>query len=281
MIISIVYCAFYVVLAAVFPRKGRSAMPMWARASFMLGFPLLPLLAFLQTKLLAAKYAGVLSSADYETAEDMLRQLSVGTDLLLPAVIGIIGAVVVLVGMVKVLKAPLSEDPSQFSLGMTGSLGAEYQKDCAHSISLWGIVIDVVSILFGIGFIVYLGGIITAGIAQAEGFVVVGGAVVWLLVIGIIVPFTFIIAIPLALYFAACSAFLFVLMCLSQFVGLALCGFGCALNFTAAAVIAICAAVRMKRSGDLSTGKTVLYVLLSLVPIVNIFVLGDIRRKSA
>ena len=281
MIISIIYCLFYVILAAVFPRKGKIAMPMWVRVSFMLGFPLLPLLAFLHTKLLSVKYADIISSADYGTAEDMVRQISVGTDLLLPAVIGIIGAVVVLVGMVKVLKAPLSEDPSQFSLGLSGSLGAEYQKDCAHSIAFWGIIIDAVSILFGIGFVVYLGGIITAGIAQAEMFAVIGGITVWLLIIGIIVPFTFLIAIPLAVYFAACSAFLFVLTCLSQFVGLALCGFGCGLNFTAAAVIAICAAVRMKRSGSFGTGKTVLYVLLSLVPIVNIFVLGDIRRKSA
>ena len=62
---------------------------------------------------------------------------------------------------------------------------------------------------------------------------------------------------------------------------LVLCGFGCGINFTAAAVIAICAAVRMKKSGSFSTGKTVLYVLLSLIPIVNSFVLGDIRRKSA
>lgn len=281
MIISIIYCLFYVILAAVFPRKGKIAMPMWVRVSFMLGFPTLPLLAFVQTKLLAVKYAALISAIDYKTADDVLAQISVGTDLLLPAVIGLIGAVVVLVGIVKVLKAPLSEDPSQFSLGLSGSLGAEYQKDCAHSIAFWGIIIDAVSILFGIGFIVYLGGIITAGIAQAETFIVVGGVAVWMLVIGILIPFMFIIAIPFAIYIAAGTALLFVLAYLSQFAGLVLCGFGCGINFTAAAVIAICAAVRMKKSGSFSTGKTVLYVLLSLIPIVNIFVLGDIRRKSA
>ena len=108
MIISIIYCLFYVILAAVFPRKGKIAMPMWVRVSFMLGFPILPLLAFVQTKLLAVKYAALISAIDYKTADDVLAQISVGTDLLLPAVIGLIGAVVVLVGIVKVLKAPLS-----------------------------------------------------------------------------------------------------------------------------------------------------------------------------
>ena len=281
MIVSIIYCLFYVVLASVFPRKGTGAMPMWVRVAFMLGFPLLPLMAFLQVKLLGLRYAGDLSSDDFETVEDIFANMSVGTNFILPAVIGIIGAIVVLVGMVKVLKTPLSEDPSQFSLGMSGSLGAEYQRDCAHAVSFWGIIIDVVSVLFGIGFFAYLARIIMAGIAQAGAFMVVGGISVWLLVLGIIVPFGFIVAFPLVLYIVGGTAFLFVLAYLAEFVGLVLCGFGCGLNFTAAAVISICAAVRMKKSGDFSTGKAFLYVLLSLIPIVNIFVLGDIRRKSA
>ncbi len=281
MIISIIYCLFYVILAAVFPRKGKGAMPMWVRVSFMLGFPLFPLMVFLQAKLIGIRYAEALSIDEYDTAEEVFRELIVGTNFILPAVIGIIGVVVVFVGMVKVLKAPLSEDPSQFSLGMSGSLGAEYQRDCAHAVSFWGIIIDAVSVLFGIGFFAYLARIITAGITQAGSFVVISGLSVWLVVLGLIIPFGFIVVVPLVLYVAASTALLFVVAYLAEFVGLLICGIGCGLNFTAAAVIAICAAVRMKKSGDFSTGKTVLYVLLSLIPIVNIFVLGDIRRKSA
>ncbi len=279
MVLSIVFAAFYILLVVIFPRKESKTMPSVVRTVFMMGFPILAVLAFLQAYLLGKKYVNLLSE-EFETAEEMLSKISVNVDLVIPIVIGIIGAVFVAVGMVKVLKSPLSEEPSQFTFGVPGSLDAEYHKDCARSISLWGIIFEVISLIFGIGFIVNFVEIIKAAISFSEVFAVVGGVSLWLFVMGLIIPFACILAFPLILYIYAGTAFFFVVSCLQQFTGLMLCGFFCGLLFTAAAVIGICASVRMKKSGSITIGKTILYIIGSLIPIVNIFVLGNIRKTA-
>lgn len=280
MVLSIVYAALYIVLVLLFAKKERKTLPSIVRAAFMMGFPILAVLALLQAEKLKRKYLGRLFFEQFESTDDMLNVISVREDFVIPIIIGIIGAAFVIVGMLKVIKYPISEEPSQFSFGMSASSDAEYQKNCARSISLWGICIEVVSLLFGLGFIAYLGTIITDVFVLSDEMMQAFSVCMFMLFFGICLPFAFVFVFPLMIYFLVGTALMFFSYFLPQLVGIIICGFFCGLLFTAAAVIGVSAAVRMKKSGSITIGKTILYIIGSLVPIVNIFVLGNIRKTA-
>ena len=185
-----------------------------------------------------------------------------------------------IVGMVKVIKYPLSEELSEYSKELTGSLASDYQKKCAGYISSWGITIAVCSLLFIAGFIVYFAQIIPKLPELLE--IAFAACIVcgFLIFIALFVPFTFIFLIAGAGYILSTAAVMAVIACLPQILGMIMCSFGFGMAFTAAAVISICAAVRMKKSGEYTTGKTALYIIGSLIPIVNLFTLTAIKKQS-
>lgn len=102
----------------------------------------------------------------------------------------------------------------------------------------------------------------------------------FLIFIALFVPFTFIFLIAGAGYILSTAAVMAVIACLPQILGMIMCSFGFGMAFTAASVISICAAVRMKRSGEYTTGKTALYIIGSLIPIVNLFTLTSIKKQA-
>lgn len=278
MILSIVFAAFYIVLVSIFPKKGQKTMPMAVRAAFMLGFPILAVLTIVQEKLIEPKYHGLLTDDTVSTFEDFMAAISPMTDFILPILIAFAGAIAVAIGVFRVLRCPLSEEPSDFTAGFGGSLASEYQKDCASAISGWGIVLGISSLLMGVGFLfncVALLSFLDDGIELA----LTVGFVFWFaILLSFVIPFAFLFAIPFGFMALVQAAFTFVTECYSQLMGIMLFGFGFGLTYTVTAVISICASVRMKKSGSITTGKTILYIIGSLVPIVNVFVLGNIRK---
>lgn len=284
MVLSIIFTVVYFALAVIFPLKGRKTMPKAAKATFMLGLPILGIFAFIQEKLVERKYSAVFSdfdSSDYTESHESIKSLiTPAADIFLPMFIGLIGAVAVIVGMVKVIKYPLSEEQSEYSKELTGSLASDYQKKCAGYISAWGITIAVCSLLFIAGFIVYFAQIIPKLPELFDIAFAVGIVCGFLIFIALFVPFTFIFLIAGAGYILSTAAVMAVITCLPQILGMIMCSFGFGMAFTAAAVISICAAVRMKRSGEYTTGKTALYIIGSLIPIVNLFTLTAIKKQS-
>lgn len=278
MVLSIAFAVFYIVLVSVFPKKGQKTMPMVVRAAFMLGFPILAVLTIVQEKLIEPKYHGLLTDDTVSTFEDFMAAISPMTDFILPILIAFAGAVAVAIGMFRVLRCPLSEEPSDFTAGFGGSLASEYQKDCASAVSGWGIVMGICSLLMGVGFLfncVALLSFLDDGIELA----LTVGFVFWFaILLSFVIPFAFLFAIPFGFMALVQAAFTFVIECYSQLMGMMLFGFGFGLTYTVTAVISICASVRMKKSGSITTGKTILYIIGSLVPIVNVFVLGNIRK---
>lgn len=278
MVLSIAFAAFYIVLVSIFPKKGQKTMPMAVRAAFMLGFPILAVLTIVQEKLIEPKYHGLLTDDTVSTFEDFMAAISPMTDFILPILIAFAGAIAVAIGVFRVLRCPLSEEPSDFTAGFGGSLASEYQKDCASAVSGWGIVTGICSLLMGVGFLfncVSLLSFLDEGIELAMTV----GFVFWFaILLSFVIPFVFLFAIPFGFMALVQAAFTFVIECYSQLMGMMLFGFGFGLTYTVTAVISICASVRMKKSGSIATGKTILYIIGSLVPIVNIFVLGNIRK---
>ena len=281
MVLSIIFTVVYFALAVIFPLKGRKTMPKAAKATFMLGLPILGIFAFIQEKLVERKYSAVFSDLD-DTAdyESIRSRITPAADIFLPLFIGLIGAIAVIVGMVKVIKYPLSEEQSEYSKELTGSLASDYQKKCAGYISSWGITIAVCSLLFIAGFIIYFAQIIPKLPELLE--IAFAACIVcgFLIFIALFVPFTFIFLIAGAGYILSTAAVMAVIACLPQILGMIMCSFGFGMAFTVAAVISICAAVRMKRSGEYTTGKTALYIIGSLIPIVNLFTLTAIKKQS-
>lgn len=285
MVLSIIFTVVYFSLAVIFPMKGRKTMPQAAKTAFMLGFPILGVFAFIQEKLVERKYSVIFSdfdgSSNYtESYESIKSIITPAADIFLPLFIGLVGAIAVIVGMVKVIKYPLSEEQSEYSKEFTGSLASDYQKKCAGYISSWGITIAVCSLLFIAGFIIYFAQVIPKlpellDLAFAAG-IVCG----FLIFIALLVPFTFIFLIAAAGYILSTAAVMAVITCLPQILGMIMCSFGFGMAFTAACVISICATVRMKRSGEYTTGKTALYIIGSLIPIVNLFTLIAIKKRS-
>lgn len=283
MILSIIFTVVYFALAVIFPLKGRRTMPMAAKAAFMLGLPMLGIFAFIQEKLIERKYSAAFSDIDLDDTagyESIRALITPAGDIFLPMFIGLIGAIAVIVGMVKVIKYPLSEEQSEYSSELTGSLASDYQKKCAGYISAWGIIIAVCSLLFIAGFIVYFAQIIPK---LPELFEIAFAACIvcgFLIFIALLVPFMFIFLIAGAGYVLSTVAVMAVISCLPQILGMIMCSFGFGMAFTAAAVISICASVRMKRSGEFGTGKTALYIFGSLIPIVNLFTLTAIKKQA-
>lgn len=283
MVLSIVFTVVYFALAVIFPLKGRKTMPKAAKATFMFGLPILGIFAFIQEKLIERKYSAAFSDIDLDDTagyESIRSLITPAADIFLPLFIGLIGAIAVIVGMVKVIKYPLSEELSEYSKELTGSLASDYQKKCAGYISSWGITIAVCSLLFIAGFIIYFAQIIPKLPELLE--IAFASCIVcgFLIFIALLVPFTFIFLIAGAGYILSTAAVMAVIACLPQILGMIMCSFGFGMSFTAAAVISICAAVRMKRSGEYTTGKTALYIIGSLIPIVNLFTLTAIKKQS-
>lgn len=278
MVLSIAFAVVYIVLVSVFPKKGQKTMPMVVRATFMLGFPILAVLTIVQEKLIESKYHHILFEETVSDFDEFMAAVSPMTDFILPILIAFAGAVAVAIGMFRVLRCPLSEEPSDFSAGFGGSLASEYQKDCASAVSGWGIVLGVSSLLMGVGFLfncVSLLSFLDEGIELA----LTVGFVFWFAIaISFLVPFAFLFAMPVAFWVLVDAAFIILSECFSQLMGMMLFGFGFGLTYTVTAVISICASVRMKKSGSITIGKTILYIIGSLIPIVNIFVLGNIRK---
>lgn len=278
MVLSIAFALVYIVLVSIFPKKGQKTMPMAVRAAFMLGFPILAVLTIVQEKLIEPKYHGLLTDDTVSTFEDFMAAISPMTDFILPILIAFAGAIAVAIGVFRVLRCPISEEPSDFTAGFGGSLASEYQNDCASAISGWGIVLGISSLLMGVGFLfncVALLSFLDDGIELA----LTVGFVFWFaILLSFVIPFAFLFAIPFGFMAFVQAAFTFVTECYSQLMGMMLFGFGFGLTYTVTAVISICASVRMKKSGSITTGKTILYIIGSLIPIVNVFVLGNIRK---
>lgn len=285
MVLSIIFTAVYLTLVIVFPLKGRKTMPTAVKTAFMLGLPILGVFAFIQEKLVEMKYGGVFSElADYqgslEQSENLKQLIKPSTDIFLPILIAVVGAIAVVIGMVKVLKYPLTEEQSEYSKELTGSLASDYRKKCAGYISTCGIIIDVCSLLFMAGFVVYFAQIIPKLpeiIDTAVAAIIICGILIFL---ALVIPFAFLLLIAAAGYLLSFVAVISVISCLPQILGMIMCCFGFGMTFTAAAVVSICATVRMKKSGEFTTGKTVLYIIGSLIPIVNLFTLISIKKAS-
>lgn len=285
MVLSIIFTAVYMTLVIIFPLKGRKTMPNAVKAAFMLGLPILGVFAFIQEKLVERKYGGIFSEfSDYqgslEQYENLKPLITPSTDIFLPILIAFVGAIAVVIGMVKVLKYPLTEELSEYSKELTGSLASDYRKKCAGSISTWGIIIDVCSLLFMAGFVIYFAQIIPKLpeiFDLAVAAIMICGILIFLT---LIVPFAFLLLIAAAGYLLSSAAVIAVISCLPQILGMIMCCFGFGMTFTAAAVVSICATVRMKKSGEFTTGKTVLYIIGSLIPIVNFFTLISIKKAS-
>lgn len=285
MVLSILFTAVYMTLVIIFPLKGRKTMPAAVKTAFMLGLPVLGVFAFIQEKLVERKYGGVISElSDYQTSleqyESLKPLLKPSTDIFLPILIASVGAIAVVIGMIKVLKYPLSEEQSEYSKELTVSLASDYRNKCAGSISTWGIIIDVCSLMFMAGFVIYFAQIIPKLpeiLDVAVASIIVCGVLIFL---ALAVPFAFLLLIAGAGYLLSTVALIAVLSCLPQILGMIMCCFGFGMTFTAAAVISICAVVRMKKSGEFTTGKTVLYIIGSLIPILNLFTLISIKKSS-
>lgn len=285
MVLSIIFTAVYLTLIIAFPLKGRKTMPTAVKTAFMLGLPILGVFAFIQEKLVERKYGGVFSElADYqgslEQSENLKQLIKPSTDIFLPILIAVVGAIAVVIGMVKVLKYPLTEEMSEYSKELTGSLASDYRKKCAGYISTCGIIIDVCSLLFMAGFVVFFAQIIPKlpeifDIAVAA--IIICGILIFLT---LVIPFAFLLLIAAVGYLLSSAAVIAVISCLPQILGMIMCCFGFGMTFTAAAVVSICATVRMKKSGEFTTGKTVLYIIGSLIPILNLFTLIAIKKAS-
>ncbi|MGN1135437.1 MAG: hypothetical protein ACI4SF_04390 [Oscillospiraceae bacterium] len=285
MVLSIIFTAVYLTLVIVFPLKGRKTMPNAVKTAFMLGLPILGVFAFIQEKLVERKYGKLLSDlSDYqdnlEQYENLKPLINPSTDLFLPILISFVGAIAVVIGMVKVLKYPLTEEMSEYSKELTGSLASDYHKKCASYISTCGIIIDVCSLLFMAGFVIYFAQIIPKIpeiIDAAVAAITICGILIFLT---LIVPFAFLLLIAAAGYLFSFTAVIAVISCLPQILGMIMCCFGFGMTFTAAAVVSICATVRMKKTGEFTTCKTVLYIIGSIIPIVNLFTLIAIKKTS-
>lgn len=285
MVLSIIFSAVYLTLVIIFPLKGRKTMPNAVKTAFMVGLPILAVFAFIQEKLVERKYSGVISElADYQSSleqyEILKPLIKPSTDLFLPILIGSVGAIAVVIGMVKVLKYPLTEEMSEYSKELTGSLVSDYRKKCAGFISTWGIIIDVCSLLFMAGFVIYFAQIIPKIpeiFDTAVAAIIICGILIFLT---LVIPFAFLLLIAASGYLLSFVALIAVISCLPQILGMIMCCFGFGMTFTAAAVVSICATVRMKKSGEFTTGKTVLYIIGSLIPIVNLFSLISIKKAS-
>lgn len=132
MVLSIVFTVVYFALVQIFPRKGRKTMPKTAQAAFMMGFPILGVFAFIQEKLVERKYSAIFSDFDSNNStESIASVITPATDILLPIFIALIGVISVIIGMVKVIKYPLSEEQSECSKELTASLASDCQKKCA------------------------------------------------------------------------------------------------------------------------------------------------------
>lgn len=278
MVLSIAFAVVYIVLVSVFPKKGQKTMPMAVRAAFMLGFPILAVLTIVQEKLIESKYHHILFEETVSDFDEFMAAVSPMTDFILPILIAFAGAVAVAIGVFRVLRCPLSEEPSDFSAGFGGSLASEYQKDCASAVSGWGIVLGISSLLMGVGFLFNCAALLSFLDEGIELALTVGFVFWFAIVLSFLVPFAFLFAMPVAFWVLIDAAFIFVSECFSQLMGMMLFGFGFGLTYTVTAVISICASVRMKKSSSITMGKTILYIIGSLVPIVNIFVLGNIRK---
>lgn len=278
MVLSIAFAVVYIVLVSIFPRKGQKTMPMAVRAAFMLGFPILAVLTIVQEKLIESKYHHIIFEETVSTFDEFMAAVSPMTDFILPILIAFAGAVAVAIGVFRVLRCPLSEEPSDFSAGFGGSLASEYQKDCASAVSGWGIIMGISSLLMGVGFLFNCAALLSFLDEGIELALTVGFVFWFAIVLSFLVPFAFLFAMPVAFWVLIDAAFIFVAECFSQLMGMMLFGFGFGLTYTVTAVISICASVRMKKSGSITIGKTILYIIGSLVPIVNIFVLGNIRK---
>ncbi|MGN0599900.1 MAG: hypothetical protein ACI4JK_08370 [Oscillospiraceae bacterium] len=285
MVLSIIFTAVYLTLMIVFPLKGRKTMPTTVKTAFMLGLPILGVFAIIQEKLVERKYSGLFSEltdhqSNLEQYENLKPLINPSTDIFLPILIGFVGAIAVVIGMVKVLKYPLTEEMSEYSKELTGSLASDYRKKCAGYISTCGIIIDVCSLLFMAGFVIYFAQIIPKIpeiFDTAVAAIMICGVLIFLT---LIVPFAFLLLIAAAGYLLSLTAVIAVISCLPQILGMIMCCFGFGMTFTAAAVVSICAVVRMKKSGEFTTGKTVLYIIGSLIPIVNLFTLIAIKKAS-
>lgn len=280
MILSIAFAVVYIVLVSIFPKKGQKTMPVAVRAAFMLGFPILAVLTIVQEKLIESKYHNVLTDETVSSFDDFLAAVSPMTDFVLPILIAFAGAVAVAIGVFRVLRCPLSEEPSDFTAGFGGSLASEYQKDCASAVSGWGIVLGISSLLMGVGFLFNCAALLSFLDEGIELALTVGFVFWFAIVLSFIIPFAFLFAMPFAFWALIDAAFIFVVECFPQLMGMMLFGFGFGLTYTVTAVISVCATVRMKKSGSITIGKTILYIIGSLVPIVNIFVLGNIRKTA-
>lgn len=285
MVLSIIFTAVYMTLVIIFPLKGRKTMPNAVKTAFMLGLPILGVFAFIQEKLVERKYGIIFSEfTDYQSSleqyDNLKPLIKPSTDIFLPILIGFVGAIAVFIGMVKVLKYPLTEEMSEYSKELTGSLASDYHKKCAGYISTCGIIIDVCSLLFMAGFVIFFAQIIPKLpeiIDTAVAAIIICGILIFLT---LIVPFAFLLLIAAAGYLLSFSAVIAVITCLPQILGMIMCCFGFGMTFTAAAVVSICATVRMKKTGEFTTGKIVLYIIGSLIPIVNLFSLISIKKAS-
>lgn len=281
MVLSIIFTVVYFALVQIFPRKGRKTMPKAAQAAFMMGFPILGVFAFIQEKLVERKYSAIFSDFDSNNSTESIAQvITPATDILLPIFIALIGAIAVIIGMVKVIKYPLSEEQSEYSKELTGSLSSDYQKKCAGYISSWGIIIALCSLPFIVGFIVYFAQKIPDLTELFAMTWIIGWCCVVLIFISLCIPTVFFITIPVIGYILSTAAIMTVAACLPQILGMIMCSLGFGMTFTAASIISICAAVRMKKSKEYTMGKTVLYIIGSLIPIVNFFTLNAIKKQS-
>ncbi len=282
MVLSIIFTVVYFALAVIFLLKGKKTMPKAAQAAFMLGFPILGVFTFIQEKLIERKYSIFFSDLDSyaDGYESIASSITPATDIFLPLFIALIGAIAVIIGMVKVIKYPLSEEQSEHSNELTGSLASDYQKKCAGCISSWGITIAVCSLLFIAGFIVYFAQIIPKLSTLLTMAWAMGWIFIILIFVSLLVPTMFIIAIPLVGYILSTTTIMAVTACLPQILGMIICSLGFGMTFTVASIISICAAIRMKKSGKYTTGKTALYIIGSPIPIVNLFTLTAIKKQS-
>lgn len=260
-------------------------MPKAIQVTFMLGLPILGVFAFIQEKLVERKYSAFFSDFDSNVSytdsyEGIASYITPAIDIFLPLFIGLIGVIAVIIGMIKVIKYPLSEEQSEYSKELTGSLASDYQKKCAGCISSWGITVAVCSLLFIAGFIVYFAQIIPKLPTLLNMAWTMGWICGILIFISLLVPTIFIITIPLVGYILSTTTVMTVVACLPQILGMIMCSLGFGMTFTAASIISICAAVRMKKSGKYTKGKTALYIIGSLIPIVNLFTLTAIKKQS-
>ncbi len=265
MIMSIAYAAVYILLGVVFVYRKGKALPKAASAAFMLGIPLLSVLIVIQARLFAGEFE---SDAYFDSLAEIVSHAKY--TIILPSIIFLIGAAFVVAGVVRFLKIPC-ENCSDLV----------YHKKSAGIISGWGIVVSVLSLVFGIGFIVSLVDFIIELLPTLAGTLALSSVVLAVIMcICVVCPLFIAAAIPLGIYVMACIAASSVVYLLPQIVGMIvfLTGFG--IVYAEAAALAVCAAVHMKKSGIFSTKKAVLMSIASFIPIANIFSAASVRKSA-